>query len=160
MADHTKFKNLPSKITLDLSTSNNLKVLEQLSADTVDSTLTTKQLLKYLSNGLLLSISADREAIGFLAYRYVLDEAELDQIVIDKQFHNRGIGSVIIQTWHGLLKSIGINKVFLDVRETNTPAIKLYDKSGYKEIGRRNGYYLQNGLSIDAILMVCDLGSV
>ena len=57
------------------------------------------------------------------------------------EFRKSGIGFEIVNSALEILKNDGINKVFLEVRESNIPAINLYLKCGFKKINVRKKYY-------------------
>ncbi|MDD4617221.1 MAG: ribosomal-protein-alanine N-acetyltransferase, partial [Alphaproteobacteria bacterium] len=46
---------------------------------------------------------------------------------------------------------------FLEVASDNTPALRLYKKSGFREVGLRPGYYARKKGAVDAVLMALDL---
>jgi len=78
---------------------------------------------------------------GFVVGRQVADEGEILNLAVRRQNRRRGEG-------HGLLLAIleqlhgrGVNKVFLEVRESNEAGIAFYEKMGFARTGRRPGYY-------------------
>jgi len=90
---------------------------------------------------------------GFIVYRCVADEAEIITIGVNPELRHQGIASAMIGIIEKTVKNQGIKKIFLEVSSINTPAQKLYENCGYKNIGIRPKYY--DG--IDAILMSKDL---
>ncbi|MDW2996134.1 MAG: ribosomal protein S18-alanine N-acetyltransferase [Alphaproteobacteria bacterium] len=90
---------------------------------------------------------------GFIVYRPILDEAEIITIGVHPDARNTGIASAMLGIIEGELKKSGIKSIFLEVAENNTPARRLYESNGYKQIGIRTKYY--DG--IDAIMMKKDL---
>jgi ribosomal-protein-alanine N-acetyltransferase len=90
---------------------------------------------------------------GFIVYRTILDEAEIITIGVHPDARNTGIASAMLGIIEGELKKSGIKSIFLEVAENNTPARRLYESNGYKQIGIRTKYY--DG--IDAIMMKKDL---
>ena len=95
--------------------------------------------------GKILVYIEDQEVIGYIYYSDIYDRAEINQIEIIETKRNHGIGSKLLQ------KVIDIvNKdITLEVKETNVPALKLYQKFDFKKVAIRKGYY--NG--IDGFLM-------
>lgn len=77
---------------------------------------------------------------GFLVARRVDREWELENIVVGSEFRRQGIGTQLIEA---LLARVQATKgaVFLEVRESNAAARKLYEKAGFREKGRRKLYY-------------------
>ena len=90
---------------------------------------------------------------GFIVYRATLDEAEIITIGVHPDARNTGIASAMLGIVEGELRKSGIKHIFLEVAENNTPARRLYESNGYKQIGIRTKYY--DG--IDAIMMKKDL---
>ena len=90
---------------------------------------------------------------GFIVYRPILDEAEIITIGVHPDARNTGIASAMLGIIEGELKKSGIKSIFLEVAENSTPARRLYESNGYKQIGIRTKYY--DG--IDAIMMKKDL---
>lgn len=79
--------------------------------------------------------------IGFVSYHLVLDEAEITHVVIHKEFQQKGYGGQLIDHLIQRVVEQGICQVFLEVRESNLNAQKLYEKKGFKTINRRKKYY-------------------
>lgn len=90
---------------------------------------------------------------GCLIYSRVLDEVELLNVVVDPAFQGCGLGAelvdLIIDENRGLAA-----KIFLEVRESNSPAIRLYVKKGFELISRRKNYYPAKSGREDALIMV------
>ena len=77
-------------------------------------------------------------AVGYAAVYCVCGEADIARVAVLPEYRRRGIATQL------LLKSFEDNKaecVFLDVRESNTAAIKLYGSIGFEQIGIRKNYY-------------------
>ncbi len=91
------------------------------------------------------------EIIGFTATSSVLNEAELNRIALKKQFRGRGLATRMIDFLIRFLKQNSFEILMLEVRSTNVPAKKLYEKNGFETDCIRKGYY-QNPVE-DAILM-------
>ncbi len=86
---------------------------------------------------------------AFIVWRQILDEAEIITIGVNPEIRKTGTAIALMEIATGeILKKSG-RKIFLEVAENNTPAIKLYEKLGFVKIGIRPKYY--DG--VDAILM-------
>lgn len=88
------------------------------------------------------------QVAGFLTASYVLDTADLTNIAVAPEFRNQGIASELLKF---LLQELKNCNIFLEVRISNIPAIKLYQKFHFKQVGIRKRFY-QNPIE-DAILM-------
>lgn len=100
-------------------------------------------------NSKYLVAKIDNEIIGFAGIKIILDEADIMNIVVKKNFRNNGVGSLLLKNLINLSKDLNISSISLEVDETNIVAINLYKKFDFKEIGNRKNYYKNN----NAILM-------
>lgn len=95
---------------------------------------------------------------GFAVGRYVAGEAELLTLAVRPERRRRGVGMRLLRLYEEKATGRGAEKSCLEVSVQNAAAIALYEKHGYRQAGRRKGYYARrNGLSIDALVMVKDL---
>ena len=93
----------------------------------------------YSGFSLLIAI-VQHAAAGFCAWRQSLpDEAELLNLAVDPDFRRRGVGLALLQS----LRHAAQGDIFLEVAETNVPALELYLKCGWIRTGIRPGYYDQ-----------------
>lgn len=81
------------------------------------------------------------EIIGFAGIMICLDEATLNNIVVKKSFRNKGIGGELLEALIELCSEMSIHSFTLEVNVNNVPAIKLYEKFGFKNLGIRKKYY-------------------
>ena len=79
--------------------------------------------------------------IGWYAVRQIPPEAELQKIGVRKEHRRRGAGSCLLAHLIRQMTGLGNESLFLEVRSKNVPALCLYQKHGFVEIGRRPGYY-------------------
>ena len=91
---------------------------------------------------------------AFAMGRVIADEAELLTIVTDPDQRRSGLGRACLATFESEAARRGATTAFLEVAETNAPARALYASEGWRETGRRKGYYAtSDGTRVDAILM-------
>lgn len=81
------------------------------------------------------------EIVGFAGVIDTVDQLEITNIVVKKNFRKKGIGSKLLENLIMLAKKAGKEKISLEVNSTNLPAIKLYEKNGFKNVGFRKKYY-------------------
>ncbi len=96
------------------------------------------------ANSYYLVAKSDNEILGFAGIKTVLDEADIMNIVVKKSKRKLGIGSLLLKNIIELCKNLNISTLFLEVNEKNTPAISLYKKFGFKNVGFRKNYYKEN----------------
>lgn len=94
------------------------------------------------------------EVVGFCILQPVLDEANLLLMAIDPKMQGQGLGFQLLDHSIQLLKNNPV-QIFLEVRESNRPAIALYEKTGFHQIDvRRNYYPKSDGSKENAVIMV------
>ena len=95
-----------------------------------------------------------REPVGFVIVSRVLDEAHLLNIVLDGSWRGRGIAREVLVGLQQDLIERGMSLFYLEVRESNTPARRLYERLGFRVTGFRERYYrTRDGGREDAVLM-------
>jgi ribosomal-protein-alanine N-acetyltransferase len=109
-------------------------------------------------NTLLHRLRLGRKTIGFAVSRMAADEAEILSIAIDPGHRGQGLSRALLLTHLGHLAARGVRTIFLEVEENNQPARRLYERSGFATVGRRERYYRQaDGEQLNALLMRRDL---
>lgn len=93
--------------------------------------------------------------MGYVIATDIADESELLRIAVADKFRKLGVGENLMMAYKEELKS-HCDKFFLEVRHTNEPAKKLYEKLGYKEISIRKDYY--SNPKEDACIFSLELG--
>jgi ribosomal-protein-alanine N-acetyltransferase len=94
---------------------------------------------------------AKMQVIGFAGYWFIIDEAHISTLAVHPDWRGRGMGQVLLRAllreaaWRGALSAT------LEVRRGNRVAQRLYERHGFAVVGRRLGYYSDNGE--DALLM-------
>lgn len=93
------------------------------------------------------------KAVGFSMARSLLDEAELLLLAVDPDSQRQGIGKLLVDDFMAEAARREANRVHLEVRDGN-PAVILYRRAGFDEVGRRPSYYKgSDGQSRDAITL-------
>ncbi len=95
--------------------------------------------------------------LGFVIIRSVAGEAEVLTIAVSPKQQNRGIGRKLMEAAIFQLYSDRTEALFLEVDDTNSAALKLYKKLGFKQVGERKAYYAASEGSGTALVMRCDL---
>ncbi len=73
----------------------------------------------------------------------MLDEAEILNLGVAEPVRRRGIARALVRSLLAEFSGRGVRTVFLEVRESNRPARRLYESFGFREVGRRSRYYRQ-----------------
>jgi ribosomal-protein-alanine N-acetyltransferase len=94
------------------------------------------------------------KVLGFTLARAASDEVELLLIVVDSRLRGRGIGRLLVEKVAADARSRGATAMYLEVRENNVPARRLYQSLGFIDVGRRANYYTgADGARFAAITM-------
>ena len=88
----------------------------------------------------LVAMDGDRVA-GYVGSQTVLGEADMMNLAVHPDYRRRGIGEELVIRLVEQLRLQGSHILMLEVRASNAPAIALYDKLGFFQVGRRPNYY-------------------
>ena len=96
-----------------------------------------------LNNQLALWLTAmeGERLAGYIGSQTVLDETDMMNVAVHPDFRRKGIAESLVNALVEQLKANGSRCLTLEVRASNMPAIALYEKLGFSEIGRRKNYY-------------------
>jgi ribosomal-protein-alanine N-acetyltransferase len=97
-----------------------------------------------------------RSLVGFIVSRLVLEEAEILSIAVASSRRGKGLARRLLDLNLRRLAGLGARTVFLEVDEGNVPARRLYRRAGFRDVGRREGYY-PAGQGVAALILRRDL---
>jgi ribosomal-protein-alanine N-acetyltransferase len=89
----------------------------------------------------MVSAEADGALIGYAAFWCVVDQGELGNVAVSSDWRGYGIGARLVQEIIRRAGRRGVRELFLEVRPSNTVARRLYDRLGFRPVGRRRNYY-------------------
>ncbi len=92
------------------------------------------------------------DPVGFILYRCAADECEIITLCVRPKNRRQGTARRLLYALEDVLVACGVTSVFLEVVEGNASALKLYEQSGYVQIGRRKNYYRNEAGRRDALL--------
>ena len=95
--------------------------------------------------------------LGYLLAYHAADEAEIARIAVQKEARRQGAAGKLMQALEHYCEEHKMEKLLLDVRESNEAARSFYTKNGFVEDGIRQGFYVNP--SEDAVLMSRQLGA-
>lgn len=107
------------------------------------------------TNAMIFAAIYNGEVIGFLNGSFVLDEAELLNIAVTAEYRRIGAADALMERFFEKLREIAVRTVYLEVRESNSGAISLYEKYGFERNGMRRNYY--HNPTENAVLMQNEL---
>lgn len=97
------------------------------------------------------------EIVGFGGIWKAVDDIHVTNIVVKKNYRKQNIATIILDNLIDISKKQDITSITLEVNCTNLPALKLYEKFGFKKVGLRKKYYNNTD---DAIIMTKNLADV
>ncbi len=105
------------------------------------------------------NVVADRamagpQLAGFVLSRLAVDQVEILSIAVATSHQRRGLARSLLDVHVRRLVGYGAASVFLEVDERNVPARRLYERFGFAEVGRRQGYYAEPGREAGAALVL------
>ncbi len=96
-----------------------------------------------LKNKLAFWLVAEEEGrvAGYVGSQTVCNETDMMNVAVHPDFRRKGIAEALVSSLVDQLKKMNSHCLTLEVRASNVPAISLYEKLGFQEIGRRKNYY-------------------
>ena len=136
------------EVKIETATIKFLDQLYQIEEKCFDQEAFTKRQIAYLLteyNTIALVAKVDTNILGFIIAQVEVEEnTEFGHILtinVGPKYRRQKIATKLLNEIEALLKQKGITECRLEVREDNTPAIKLYHTQGYKTIGKLEKYY-------------------
>jgi ribosomal-protein-alanine N-acetyltransferase len=132
-------------MTIRLASAQDLPALADLHARAFAQAWRAESLKSLMSGpGVFGFVAEDDEACGFILVRLAADETEILTIAVGPGRRKRGLASALLDHAARDMRMRGAARMFLEVGAQNTPARNLYEKYGFREVGRRKAYY-ENG---------------
>jgi ribosomal-protein-alanine N-acetyltransferase len=104
---------------------------------------TGEQLLHELDDDAYdLLVAKDGETVlGYAGLSHVLDEGFISNVAVAEQARRKGVADALLKALDALSEKYTLSFISLEVREGNEPAIRLYEKNGYRKMGEIPNYY-------------------
>ena len=97
---------------------------------------------------------------GFILIRVVADEAEILTLAVRPAVRRSGLGGRLVEAAVVRAAALGAARMFLEVAEDNVAARALYARAGFREAGRRRGYYARSdGSREDALILALNFAA-
>lgn len=107
------------------------------------------------SKNYICYIIKEKEITGFAIFNFTdTYSADLIYIFIKKDFRNKGFGTKLLTSSLYMLRQRQIREIFIEVKNDNVNAIKLYTNLGFELLSVRKKYYSDN---TDALIMICKI---
>ncbi|MFQ3573330.1 MAG: ribosomal protein S18-alanine N-acetyltransferase [Thermodesulfovibrionales bacterium] len=131
--------------------------ITSISKDFVELQWTDDSFIKeiYNKNSICLKAVAEDNIIGYIIASLIFDECHIINLFVRKSFRQKGVGSALISTLLDKIRQKAIKRIFLELRLSNTEAVKLYQKYGFIRVAIRKNLYVSP--SEDGLFMVKEL---
>jgi len=133
------------KITIEQMQSEDLDEIARLEKGSFSDPWPKKAFEAQLNDGASIMLAArlagQKEIVGYLCAYFVLVELQLASVAVKNEYRGMGIGEKLVREMIRLGLGLGAEEVWLDVRESNLAARRLYQKLGFREVYRRKNYY-------------------
>ena len=93
----------------------------------------------------------DKKIVAYAGAWVSFDQAEVMHVAVTPELRGQGVGTILFGELIKAVKERGAKSITLEVRPSNTAAIKLYENFGLRSVGRRKNYYRDN--DEDALIM-------
>lgn len=101
-----------------------------------------KSFLDSLENSFSHFLVFEEEGVsGYIGLYAVSGEGSITNVAVHPEKRGRGIGEALVREAVKLGETLSLEFITLEVRESNTPARRLYEKCGFSEVGMRRGFY-------------------
>ena len=101
--------------------------------------------------------TTDQPVDGYCAFWRVAEQIHINNLAIRPELRGQGLGSRLLQAVIAEATRLGASRATLEVRRSNLPAIRLYERAGFSQAGVRPNYYSKP--IEDALVLVFSSGS-
>ena len=89
----------------------------------------------------LAAVGEDGTVLGYVGSQTCFEDADILNVAVVPAARRRGIAAALMRELEVRLAPKGVERITLEVRASNVPAIRLYEGLGYTQVGLRKGYY-------------------
>ena len=90
----------------------------------------------------LVAVDGGR-VVGYIGSQTVLGQSDMMNLAVREEYRRHGLGKNLVEALEQRLIAQGVEALLLEVRVSNSPAIALYEKLGFRQVGRRPNYYFK-----------------
>ena len=130
-------------IKIDKISKNDAGSVAKIEKECLSVPFTEEDILAYVENPIwhFLVARQGENVLGYISFTVIIDECQIVNVAVDPSARKRGVGSLLLESFLEYIKNLGVKSVFLEVRESNAPAIGLYKKFGFSAVGVSKNHY-------------------
>lgn len=135
-----------TNLTIVRINTNDVNEILNLQINNNSTILSESSILEDLSrdNSIYFIAKIDNITVGYIAANLLYDHIDILSVLVDNEYKRNNIASTLLSYVINYAKEININEILLEVRTSNIPAQKLYEKFGFNKISVRKQYYSDN----------------
>ena len=103
----------------------------------------------YKKEAKIFALFSANKIIGVCSFDVILDEAHINYFLINQKYRRKGLGRYLMKNLISQFKILNLEKVLLEVSESNSGAQEFYNNLGFYTVGKRTKYYKDGS---DAVL--------
>ena len=81
------------------------------------------------------------EAVGYIGMHCAADECYIANVGVLKKYRNMGVGSALVKYAADTAQRMNMSFISLEVRPSNTTAVRIYERLGFERVGLRKNFY-------------------
>lgn len=113
---------------------------------------TKENIIESLSSATIFYVAkCDEKTVGYLGMQNAMGDGYITNVAVTKDFRNFGVATSLLSALFEYATKNQMNFISLEVRKSNVPAISLYKKLGFKDVGIRKNFY--TAPKEDAVIM-------
>jgi ribosomal-protein-alanine N-acetyltransferase len=134
-----------TQVTIDAATADDVPSIAAIERAEFSDPWSTRSFHELVGNPSVYFVCArapaDRTVLGYVVAWFVADEGQIANLAVAHDVCGQGIGKQLLDAALGEGRARGAECVYLEVRDSNVRARRLYRSRGFEEVGRRRGYY-------------------
>ncbi len=132
-----------NKFTIRRMTENDLDRIHDIEKECFTDPWSLESFKSDLNNNMAypLVVVSDKEIAGYSCLYIVSGEMQIGNFAVAKEYQGHGLGKMMMSEIIKLANDRSSEAIYLEVRESNTPAVNLYKAYGFRPVGRRKNYY-------------------
>lgn len=140
-------------IVIDTLKKEYIPALCEIEKDSFSNVWTKENFESELTNptSVFLVALENGEVLGCIAMNNALGEGFISKIMVKQENRRQGIGELLLENLCDYARANNMLSLSLEVRQSNQPAISLYEKAGFKNLGKRKNFY--RNPKEDAVIM-------
>ena len=94
-----------------------------------------------MEDTVFLVAEEEGQILGYVGMYVSLDEGEITNVAVSPEARRKGVGQSLLETLKQEAEARQLAQIVLEVRVSNEPAIRLYQRNGFENVGLRKGFY-------------------